>query len=51
MDAYAPEVERKMQRLYDSLKEGDRRRYAAIEAIFRTATLSSRRSRGSRRSI
>jgi hypothetical protein len=32
MDAYAPEVERMMQRLFDSLKESDRRRYAAIEA-------------------
>ncbi len=32
MGAYAPEVERMMQRLFDSLKENDRRRYAAIEA-------------------
>jgi hypothetical protein len=32
MDAYALEVERMMRRLFDSLKEGDRRRYAAIEA-------------------
>jgi hypothetical protein len=32
MDAYAPEVERMMKRLFDSLKENDRRRYAAIEA-------------------
>jgi hypothetical protein len=32
MDAYAPEVERLMRRLFDSLRENDRRRYAAIEA-------------------
>ena len=32
MDAYAPEVERMMKRLFDSLRENDRRRYAAIEA-------------------
>ena len=32
MDGYAPEVERMMRRLFDSLKESDRRRYAAIEA-------------------
>ena len=32
MDAYAPDIERKMKRLYDSLREHDRRRYAAIEA-------------------
>ena len=32
MGVYAPEVERMMQRLFDSLKENDRRRYAAIEA-------------------
>jgi hypothetical protein len=32
MDAYAPEVERMMKRLYDSLNEDDRRRYAAVEA-------------------
>jgi hypothetical protein len=32
MDAYAPEVERMMKRLFGSLKESDRRRYAAIEA-------------------
>jgi hypothetical protein len=32
MDAYAPEVERKMKRLFDSLSEDDRRRYAAVEA-------------------
>jgi hypothetical protein len=31
MDAYAPEIERMMKRLYDSLSEDDRRRYAAIE--------------------
>jgi hypothetical protein len=32
MDGYAPEVERLMRRLFDSLRENDRRRYAAIEA-------------------
>jgi hypothetical protein len=32
MGVYAPEVERMMQRLFDSLRENDRRRYAAIEA-------------------
>ena len=32
MDAYAPGVERVMKRLYDSLSEKDRRRYAAVEA-------------------
>ena len=32
MDAYASEVERMMRRLFDSLRENDRRRYAAIEA-------------------
>jgi hypothetical protein len=32
MDAYAPEIERQMKRLFDSLGEKDRRRYAAIEA-------------------
>ena len=32
MTAYSPEVERMMKRLFASLKEGDRRRYAAIEA-------------------
>ena len=31
MDAYAPEVERMMSRLFDSLRENDRRRYAALE--------------------
>jgi hypothetical protein len=33
MNAYTPEIERKMKRLFDSLKEQDRRRYAAIEAL------------------
>jgi hypothetical protein len=33
MNAYAPEIERKMKRLCDSFKEQDRRRYAAIEAL------------------
>ena len=32
MDAYAPEIERKMKRLFDSLGEDDRRRYAVVEA-------------------
>ena len=32
MEAYAPEIERQMKRLFDSLTERDRRRYAAIEA-------------------
>ena len=32
MDAYTPEVDRMMKRLFGSLKESDRRRYAAIEA-------------------
>jgi hypothetical protein len=32
MDAYAPGIERMMKRLFGSLKESDRRRYAAIEA-------------------
>jgi hypothetical protein len=32
MDAYTPDVERVMSRLYDSLAEKDRRRYAAVEA-------------------
>jgi hypothetical protein len=33
MTAYSPEVERKMQRLFDSFRENDRRRYAAVEAL------------------
>jgi hypothetical protein len=32
MEDYAPEVERVMTRLSDSLSEKDRRRYAAVEA-------------------
>ncbi|SIN74118.1 hypothetical protein SAMN05444166_7374 [Singulisphaera sp. GP187] len=32
MEAYAPTVQRMMKRLFGSLKENDRRRYAAIEA-------------------
>jgi hypothetical protein len=32
MDVYAVEVERMIKRLFHSLKESDRRRYAAIEA-------------------
>ena len=32
MDVYAAEVQRMMKRLFTSLKESDRRRYAAIEA-------------------
>jgi hypothetical protein len=31
MDAYAPELERKMKRLFDTLSEDARRRYAAVE--------------------
>ena len=32
MDGYAPAVEHQMRRLYHSLNEKDRRRYAAVEA-------------------
>ena len=32
MDAYSPSLERMMKRLYRSLRENDRRRYAALEA-------------------
>lgn len=32
MDGYSEEMERQMSRLYDSLNERDRRRYAAVEA-------------------
>lgn len=32
MEAYSPDVERKMKRLFDWLSEKDRRRYAAVEA-------------------
>ena len=32
MDAYTPGIERMMKRLFDSLREHDRRRYAALEA-------------------
>jgi hypothetical protein len=32
MDGYASEVERIMRRLFGSLREDDRRRYAAVEA-------------------
>jgi hypothetical protein len=32
MNAYSPGIERMMKRLFDSLRENDRRRYAAIEA-------------------
>ena len=32
MNPYPPDIERMMKRLFDSLKEDDRRRYAAIEA-------------------
>ena len=32
MDAFAPEIERMVKRLFDSLRENDRRRYAALEA-------------------
>lgn len=33
MPSYPPEVETQMQRLYNSLSEKDRRRYAAVEAL------------------
>lgn len=33
MTGYPATVERKMRRLYDSLSEKDRRRYAAVEAV------------------
>jgi len=32
MDFYEPEIEDKMRALYKSLRENDRRRYAAVEA-------------------
>jgi hypothetical protein len=32
MEPYAPGIERMMKRLSDSLRENDRRRYAAVEA-------------------
>lgn len=32
MNAYTPDIERLMKRLFDSLRENDRRRYAAMEA-------------------
>jgi hypothetical protein len=32
MDGYSADLERQMSRLYDSLNECDRRRYAAVEA-------------------
>ncbi len=32
MDDYSAKMERQMKRLYDSLGERDRRRYAAVEA-------------------
>ena len=32
MNAYTPGSERMMERLYDTLRENDRRRYAAVEA-------------------
>ena len=32
MQAYAPDIERMMQRLFQSLGEAARRRYAAVEA-------------------
>ena len=33
MSVYSAEVERMMKRLFDSLNESDRRRYAAIEVV------------------
>jgi hypothetical protein len=32
MDDYSAKIQRQMKRLYDSLAERDRRRYAAVEA-------------------
>lgn len=32
MTTFAPQIEQKMKRFYDSLSEKDRRRYAALEA-------------------
>jgi hypothetical protein len=32
MEFYGPEIERQIRKLYKSLRENDRRRYAAIEA-------------------
>jgi len=32
MDGYSAKMEHQMKRLYDSLEERDRRRYAAVEA-------------------
>ena len=32
MNPYSPEIEKQMQRYYQSLSEKDRRRYAGIEA-------------------
>ena len=32
MEAFAPQIERMMKRLFALLNEADRRRYAAIEA-------------------
>ena len=32
MEFYEPEIEQRMRKLYQSLREHDRRRYAAIEA-------------------
>jgi hypothetical protein len=33
MSSYSPAVEQDMVKLYDSLSEKDRRRYAAVEAV------------------
>jgi hypothetical protein len=41
MDGYTPEVERVMTRLFDSLGEKDRRRYAAVEAWANTSFQTS----------
>jgi hypothetical protein len=54
VDTYAPDTERLMKRLFDSLGEKDRRRYAAIEATklrsidfkyaFRHSSITSRKA-------
>ena len=34
MEAYAPEVERMMKRLFDSLNDYNRRRYRRVQAVY-----------------
>ena len=41
MNAYTPGIERMMKRLFDSLRENNRRRYAAIEATKLGTVVSS----------